>query len=73
MSKFSGLTKAKEKAEEITAKTKGRRQDPNYLQTTIYIPKDLHKAVKLAMIEDNLELSSIVETLLSEWLKSRKS
>lgn len=73
MSKFSGLTKAKEKAEEITAKVKGRRQDPNYLQTTVYLPKDLHKAVKVAMAEDNLELSGIVETLLSEWLKSRKS
>lgn len=73
MSKFSGLTKGKEKAEEKAAKTKGRRQDPDYLQTTVYLPKDLHKAVKVAMAEDNLELSGIVETLLAEWLKSRKS
>ena len=73
MSKFSGLTKAQEKAEEATAKTKGRRQDPNYLQTTVYLPKDLHKAVKVAMAEDNVELSGIVERLLAEWLKSRRS
>ena len=73
MSKFAGLPKAQEKAAASTEKPKGRRQDENYLQTTVYLPKDLHKAVKVAMAEDNVELSGIVERLLAEWLKSRKS
>ena len=72
MSKYAGLPKAQEKAAASTEK-KGRRMDPDYLQTTVYLPRTLHHAVKVAMAEDNVELSGIVERLLAEWLKSRKS
>ncbi len=73
MSKFSGLTKGKEKVERKTeARRAGRRDDPDYLQTTVYLPRSLHKDVKVAMAEDERELSAIVEDLLAEWLKTRK-
>ena len=71
--KFDGLPKAQEKAAASAKKPKGRREDPNYLQTTVYLPRTLHHAVKVAMAEDNVELSGIVERLLAEWLKSRRS
>lgn len=71
--KFAGLTKSKEKADKrATARTTGRRNDPDYLQTTIYLPRSLHKEIKIALAEDERELSAIAEELFSEWLKTRK-
>jgi hypothetical protein len=54
------------------ARETGRRSDQSYLQTTVYLPRDLHKAVKVALIQDEREFSALVESLLSEWLKTRK-
>lgn len=72
MSKFSGLTEAKKKADEMTGRPRGKRDDPDYLQTTVYLPRDLHRSVKVALAEVDGELSGLVETLLAEWLNTRK-
>lgn len=52
----------------------GKRNDPEYDQTTAYVRKDTYKAVRIALIEEGEELdySELVEELLSKWLKSRK-
>ncbi len=47
-------------------------KNPDYIQTTVYLPRTLHKPVKVALIEDELEFSDLVERLLSDWLASRK-
>lgn len=70
--KFAGLPAAQERAAADIERPKGKRGDPDYLQTTVYLPRDLHHAVKVALTEDRGELSGLVETLLSEWLTSRK-
>ena len=52
----------------------GKRNDPEYDQTTAYVRKDTYKAVRIALIEDGEErdYSELVEELLRNWLKSRK-
>jgi len=71
--KFAGLRKGKEKADKMAdTKGSGRRSDPDYLQTTVYLPRDLHKRIKVALAEDDAELSAIVEDLLTEWLSTRE-
>lgn len=54
---------------------KGRSHPDNkgkYVSTTIYLDRDVHKLVKLAMIGDDRELSELSEELLRAWLENRK-
>ena len=54
---------------------KGRSHPDNkdkYVSTTVYLDRDVHRLVKLAMIEDDRELSELAEELLRAWLESRK-
>ncbi len=47
-----------------TAKSK----DPAYTKFTTYVQKSTHRAVKLKALEQNRQLSDLVEHLLVEWL-----
>ena len=50
----------------------GKRTNPDYGQVTAYIPKSLHEDVKIALIkEGGKEFSTLVEELLSEWIRSK--
>jgi hypothetical protein len=50
----------------------GKRTNPNYGQVTAYIPKSLHEDVKIALIkEGGKEFSTLVEELLSEWMRTK--
>jgi hypothetical protein len=51
----------------------GKRSDPGYVQTTAYIPAELHHGVKLALLQERAgrEFSELVGDLLAEWLRSR--
>ncbi|NEQ47817.1 MAG: CopG family transcriptional regulator [Leptolyngbya sp. SIOISBB] len=57
----------------LGSSSKAKGKDPNYQRTTFYIPKDIHRAFKMAALEDNLEMSDIVEDLISQWLGERHS
>ena len=50
-----------------------KRSDPNYLGFTTYIHRDVHRRVKMRLLEnaEGQELSELVEELLRAWL-SRK-
>ena len=50
-----------------------KRSDPNYLGFTTYIHRDVHRRVKMRLLEnaEDQELSELVEALLRAWL-SRK-
>lgn len=52
----------------------GKRNDPEFDQTTAYVRKDTYRAVRIALIEEgeDLDYSELVEELLAKWLKSRK-
>lgn len=51
-----------------------KRSDPNYLGFTTYIRRDTHLNAKIALLQEGKgrELSELVETLLTDWLKSKK-
>lgn len=53
--------------------SKAKGKDPNYQRTTFYIPKDIHREFKMAALEDDLEMSDIVEDLISQWLRERNT
>jgi hypothetical protein len=52
---------------------KSKSTDPNYVRTTVYLPKRLHQQLKAAAVEEDREMSGIVEELIDTWLKSREN
>lgn len=48
-------------------------QNPDYARTTLYLPKSLHRQLKAAALEEEREMSEIVEELVKEWLEARRS
>ena len=42
--------------------------DPNYVRTTLYLPKILHRKLKIKSLEADQEMSEIVEELIADWL-----
>ncbi len=76
MSRFDELFNAAKKVPaseaEPTKSTKiSKSKDPNYIRTTVYLPKELHRQLKSVAVSDDLEMSQIVEESLAEYLKSR--
>jgi hypothetical protein len=59
------------------AKRRGRppakRSNPNYLGFTTYIHRDVHRKVKMRLLEnaEDQELSELVEALLRAWLDKK--
>lgn len=51
----------------------GKRSDGEHVQVTAYIRRETHKAVKLALLNEDRgqEFSELVQGLLAKWLKSR--
>jgi hypothetical protein len=68
--------KAKAKANKPTAregKATGRRSDPNYVGVFAYIPKTLNEDVKTLLVKNKEhDFSSLVETLLQQWLSKQR-
>lgn len=60
-------------ATNIPAKGQAKGKNPNYQRTTLYLPKDLHREFKLAALEEDQEMSDIVEQLVSDWLNNRNT
>jgi hypothetical protein len=69
-----GAAKQKEQtpapADQKPAK-KSKSTDPDYIRTTVYFPKRLHKQLKAAAADEEREMSEILEELVELWLKSR--
>ncbi len=51
--------------------SKAKSTNPDYMRTTIYLPKKMHKKLKAISVEEEKEMSSIVEELISAWLSSQ--
>lgn len=47
---------------------KAKRNNPNYLRTTLYLPKTLHKRMKTKGIELEMEISEIAAQAIDAWL-----
>lgn len=78
MSRFDELFNAAKKVPapetEQTKSTKlSKSKDPNYIRTTVYLPKELHRQLKSVAVSDEQEMSQIVEESLVQYLKSRST
>ena len=46
----------------------GKHSDANYTQTSIYLPVELRNRVRAKLYEKGMEMSGLVEDMLSGWL-----
>jgi hypothetical protein len=58
-------------SEPVGDRTLSKGKDPGYQRTTVYLPKALHRKLKAAALEDEREMSDIIEGLIEQWLTSR--
>ena len=49
-----------------------KHSSPDYSQMTVYVRNDVRRAIKILLFEEGLELSALVERLLSNWLATHK-
>ncbi|HEY9607148.1 MAG TPA: ribbon-helix-helix protein, CopG family [Allocoleopsis sp.] len=69
-----GAAKPKEQTpapDEVKPAKKSKSTDPDYVRTTVYLPKRLHKQLKAAAADEEREMSEILEGLVEQWLKER--
>ncbi|MDJ0734578.1 MAG: CopG family transcriptional regulator [Nostocaceae cyanobacterium] len=57
--------------EQLTRKTKST--DPDYIRTTLYLPKQLHRRLKILAASQERQMSDIVAELVEQWLQSENS
>lgn len=55
--------------EKVTFKSKST--DPDYVRTTVYLPKKLHRKLKLAAAADERQMSDIMTELVEKWLSEK--
>lgn len=58
-------------AEETPAGTRHPRKKADEVQVSAYIHRDLHKAVKIALAEEETNFTALVTNFLKEWIKNR--
>ncbi|MGH9848076.1 MAG: hypothetical protein ACREEM_56045 [Blastocatellia bacterium] len=58
--------------QEITVRRAiGKRSKADYTQVSAYIPKDTHRRIKGALLDDGRDFSELISDLLAEWLDNR--
>ncbi|MEB3219621.1 MAG: CopG family transcriptional regulator [Nostocales cyanobacterium 94392] len=50
---------------------KSKSTDPDYVRTTVYLPKKLHRKLKLAAAADERQMSDIMSELVEKWLSEK--
>lgn len=55
--------------EKVTFKSKST--DPDYVRTTVYLPKKLHRRLKSAAAADERQMSDIMTELVEKWLSEK--
>ncbi|KJH69543.1 ribbon-helix-helix domain-containing protein [Aliterella atlantica] len=51
---------------------KTKSTDPDYIRTTVYLPKQLHKQLKSAAADEEREMSDIMTLAISQYLEERR-
>lgn len=57
---------------EAATTSKAKSSSKDYQRTTVYLTKKLHKEMKAAAVQQEIEMSDIVETAVWEWLERQK-
>jgi hypothetical protein len=47
---------------------RAKHSNPEYVQMTVYVPRELRNKVKARLAEREMEFSGLVEGMLSDWL-----
>jgi hypothetical protein len=50
---------------------RAKHSDPDYVQMSVYVHKDVRTKVKMRLFETGGEFSALVESLLRDWLKTQ--
>ncbi len=45
-----------------------KHSNPDFVQMTVYVPRELRNKVKARLAEQEMEFSGLVEGMLSDWL-----
>lgn len=48
-----------------------RKENKDYQQVNSYVPKQLYKKVKIALVEEERGISDLITELLAEWISKR--
>lgn len=71
MSRFEGLFNAK-RPDALTSEHSNvqtsKSKDPAYKRTTVYLPVDIHRKLKVKAAEQGREMSEIMSKLVLDWL-----
>lgn len=51
-----------------TSTSKAKSSSKDFTRTTLYLTKQLHKRLKLAGLEHDMEMSDIAEAAIAQWL-----
>jgi ribosomal protein L1 len=58
---------------DVKADAKSKSTDPNYIRTTIYLPKQLHKKMKATALSQDKQMSDVIAELIEQWLLNQQS
>lgn len=64
----SGGTDPEVKKADIQTSNKSKSSRADYKRTTVYLPQELHKRLKMASLQQDIEMSEIAENAIAEWL-----
>src|SRR5260370_37052754 len=86
-SRFAGIADIRSKlpaapeppphAPEVTVSKMGRppgkKTDPNYVQVTVYLRKNVHKTARKLLLDDGRQFSDLVDELVSRWIAEKQT
>jgi hypothetical protein len=58
-------------AQKKVGRPRAKHSDPNYVQMSVYIHKDVRTKVKVRLLDSGGEFSGLVESLLRDWLSNK--
>lgn len=56
---------------DITTSNTNRKQSKEHQQVNSYVPKQLYKKVKIALVEEERGISDLISELLNDWINKR--
>ena len=67
------LTDSQDGNDKVVIEGKAKSSNSNYQRTTVYLPKDIHRKLKFAALDEEKDMSEIMTELIEAWLKKRES
>jgi hypothetical protein len=49
----------------------GKRRDPNYQPVSTRIRKDIHRKIRVQLVQEDRDLADLLDELLSAWLRQK--